>query len=243
MGSRLPAFIRQRGLLTGIRMYWHFKSGSRAPIRLPFLKHPVYFRKGGDAKIFEQLFIDREYDIDVPFTPSTIIDLGANVGYASILFANRFASARIFALEPEAGNNAQAVKNTRPYPNIRMVQGAIWHEPAPINLVDKGLGEAAYMVEPGEGEHMVNAYTIPGIMQEMDTDIIDILKIDIEGAEKELFEHNFSYWLPRTRILIVETHDRYRKGTSHAVFGALSQYNFSLTLSGENLVLYNEDLR
>jgi hypothetical protein len=40
--------------------------------------------------MFEQIFYTKEYDINVPFEPKIIIDLGANVGFASVYFANRF---------------------------------------------------------------------------------------------------------------------------------------------------------
>lgn len=243
MGSRLPFFIKQIGPVQGFRLYGHFKSGSKSPIRLPWLKHPVYFRGiGSDAKMFEQLFINKEYDVPVSFQPKTIIDLGANVGYAALFFANKYPAANIFSVEPDTSNYETAAKNVAPYKNVQLVKGAVWHEPATINLVDKGLGEASYMVEPGEGANTVRAYTIKEIMDLMQADTIDILKIDVEGTEKELFEHNYQEWLPRTRLLIVETHDRYKKGTSKAVFKAVSEYNFSLELSGENLVLYNQDL-
>jgi FkbM family methyltransferase len=243
MGSRLPAFISKRGLINGLRLYWHFKSKSKAAIRLPWLQQPVYFRGiESDARMFEQLFINNEYDVPVNFQPKTIIDLGANVGYAALFYANKYPQATIFSVEPDTDNHAIAAKNTTPYKNVQLVKGAVWHEAALINLVDNGYGEAGYMVETGKGPNTIKAYTITEIMQQLNTAIIDILKIDVEGTEKELFENNYQYWLPRTRLLIVETHDRYKKGTSKAVFKAISEYNFSLELSGENLVLYNNDL-
>ena len=76
----------------------------------------------------------------------------------------------------------------------------------------------------------------------LQTDLVDILKIDIEGSEKEIFEQGFEEWLPFTKILIVETHDRYKQGSSKAVLKAVSAYNFSLEVSGENLIFYNNDL-
>ena len=71
---------------------------------------------------------------------------------------------------------------------------------------------------------------------------IDILKIDIEGAEKELFSSGFENWLPRTKILFVEVHDDMKKGSSKSVFNATSKYNFRFTMQHENLVFINEDI-
>lgn len=242
MASRLPSFIAQRGLIPGLKLYLHLKSGAKTPISLPWLKHPVYFRSGGDAKIFEQIFIDREYEFPISFEPKTILDLGANVGYAALYFTNRYPATQIFSLEPESRNFEQAQLNTQLYPNIQLVKGAVWHEPSMINLVDPGLGEASFMVEAGSGLNNVKAFSISEIMDMMKIATIDILKMDIEGAEKNLFETNYQSWLPRTKMLMVETHDRFREGCSKAVYDAISQYHFSQGQRGENLVFINKEL-
>jgi FkbM family methyltransferase len=192
--------------------------------------------------MFEELFLKKDYNIEVPFEPKVIIDLGANVGFASIFFASRFPNARIFSIEPDEQNFLTAQKNTAPYKNITLTRGAVWHKPELINLVDKGQGEAAYMIEAGAGEHTVRAYTMEEIMSLMNITQIDILKIDIEGSEKEIFEHGAENWVPSAKIIIVETHDRFKKGTSKAIFNVIGKYDFSLEVSGQNLVLYNNEL-
>ena len=245
MPSRLPAMIKRFGFLDGLKLYSHFKSKTDAPVKLTNLKHPVYFRGKTDTTdffIFEQVFLDNQYDIKVPFEPKVILDLGANVGYASILFANRYPDSKIFAVEPDTGNYETAKKNLAAYPNITLIKGAVWHTSENINLIDDGFGEAAYMVKPGEGKNMVKGYTIREIMQMMGVNNIDLLKMDIEGAEKEIFENEAETWIPVTKLIIVETHDRYKKGSSNAVFNTIGKYDFSLELCGENLILYNNAL-
>ena len=162
--------------------------------------------------------------------------------FASVFFANRFPHAKIFSVEPDADNFATAQKNLAPYKNVLLVKGAVWHKPQTINLVDRGHGVAAYMVEEGAGKNEIRAYTIKEIMDIMGATGIDVLKMDVEGTEKELFEFGYEDWLPKTKVLITETHDRYKAGTSRAVFNAVGKYDFSLELSGENLVLYNNQL-
>ncbi|HXL58056.1 MAG TPA: FkbM family methyltransferase, partial [Chitinophagaceae bacterium] len=233
MTSRLPNILKGLGLSNGLKFYSHTKFKGRSPIQFSFLKYPVYIRNiKSDATMFEQIFVNKEYDIKVPFKPEVIIDLGANVGYASVLFANRFPKAKIFALEPEDNNFGIAQKNVQPYNNITLIKGAVWDKPEQINVVDNGYGEAAFMIEPGEGKHPVRAYTITEIMQITGMNYIDILKIDIEGSEKEIFENGYEDWVPVTKIMIAETHDRYKSGTSKALFSAIGKYDFSLEISG-----------
>ena len=223
--------------------YYHTKKLKEGALKFSFLPHPVFFRGiNSDYVMFKQVFVFKEYDIFFPFTPSSIIDLGANVGYASLFFATKFPSAKIFAIEPEHQNFLIAQKNVGPYSNIHLVEGAVWDKSASLNLIDKGFGEASYMIEEDAAGNGVVAYTIPQIMQQMNISEIDVLKMDVEGTEKALFEHGYEEWLPKTKIVIVETHDRYKNGCSKALFQAFSRYNFSLDLSGENLVLYNNDL-
>ena len=73
-------------------------------------------------------------------------------------------------------------------------------------------------------------------------DYIDILKMDVEGSEKEIFESNYEHWLSKTKCLIIELHDRMRKGSSDSVFAAVSKYNFTKLESGENVVFINNEI-
>lgn len=239
MPSRLPIYIKAFGYLNGFKLYKHIKSKSTGPLKLNGIASPVYFRGiVSDVFMFEQIFVDNQYNIEIKFEPKTIIDLGANVGFASVYFANKFPDAKILAIEPDESNYQAAIKNLNAYKNVSLIKGAIWNKSENINLIDSGHGEAAYMVKPGEGENMIRAYTIPEIFKILNVEEVDILKIDIEGSEKEIFEDGDA-WINKAKIIIVETHDRYKPGTSKAVFNAIGKYDFSLELSGENLVLYN----
>jgi FkbM family methyltransferase len=243
MKSSLPNFLKSLGVVEGLKLFAQYKLKIGKPLRFSFLKHPVYLRKiKSDVRMFEQIFVNKEYDINIPFEPKIIFDLGANVGYASVLFANRHPHAKIYALEPEDNNFAIAQKNLEPYKNVTLIKGAVWHTSEDISVVDKGHGEAAFMIEKGKSEKSVQAFTINEIMRLAGVAEIDILKIDIEGSEKEIFEQGFEAWIPVTKLIIAETHDRYKPGTSKAVFSAIGKYNFSLEISGENLILYNNDL-
>jgi len=67
------------------------------------------------------------------------------------------------------------------------------------------------------------------------------LKLDIEGAEKNVFEKKFEQWLPRVKILVIEFHDRMVEGCSSTVLKALSNYSFRSEIKGENTIFYNKE--
>jgi FkbM family methyltransferase len=142
------------------------------------------------------------------------------------------------------GNFDLLKENTANYPLVKLRRSGLWSHNVYLKLYDPGRGDNSYRVEE-TGRHEPGAFAAIGIadiMREQNWSTIDILKLDVEGAEKILFTSGYGAWLPRTRVLIVETHDRYIKGTSKAVFSAVSKYNFSCRLQGHNLIFYNEEL-
>ena len=75
----------------------------------------------------------------------------------------------------------------------------------------------------------------------MRVNIIDILKIDIERSEKKIFaDSNVHNWLNKVKVLIIELHDRYKKGGSYYFFKAISKYYWHFTFRGENLIFIRE---
>jgi len=62
-----------------------------------------------------------------------------------------------------------------------------------------------------------------------------LLKIDIEGTEKEVFAAG-GQWLEEARCVIVECHDRLVQQCESTVIGAMRSRPFGMRLSGEYLV-------
>ena len=80
---------------------------------------PIYLRlNSSDVPTYEDLFAKGDYGFSVQKSPTTIVDAGANIGLASVIFANRWPDATIIAIEPEAGNFDLLKKNVAPYGNI-----------------------------------------------------------------------------------------------------------------------------
>ena len=209
------------------------------------IAHPISLRSGTfDFNTFRQVFVYKEYNFEIPFTPRTIIDGGGNIGLASVFFANRFKGAKILCIEPD-GENFELLKlNTKAYPEVKPIQAGVWHKPAYLKVVDHGYGHWGFMVkeveptEPGA----IYSVSIGQLLLENNLIEIDLLKLDIEGSEKEVLTDNYQEWLPKTKVLVIELHDRMKAGTSHAFFKAITSYNFSVEQIGENMVCYRNDV-
>ena len=163
----------------------------------------------------------------MPFSPKVIVDAGANIGMASIYFTHRYPAAKIIAIEPEASNFAMLARNVRPYPAIVPVRAALWNRDGEISVCEPdpatgARGNWAFVTREGPGIK-VRAITIRTLMKEMQIQDVDLVKIDIEGAEKEVFES--SDWLNTARCLMIELHDRFRPGCSEAVDSVAQRFS------------------
>ena len=199
-----------------------------------------------DIRTFEQIFMYGAYDFLVETQPNVIVDAGANIGLASIYLANRFPNAKIISLEPEIDNFELLKINVAPYPNIIPLQVALWHKNEEICLMDSGRGKWGFVVRSKEGKqqspetpqndmhHTVMAVTVDKLMEKYELDRINILKIDIEGAEKEVFSDS-TPWIDKIDSLIIELHEFLRPGCNHSFYNGSDGFDQEW-LQGENVI-------
>jgi FkbM family methyltransferase len=168
------------------------------------------------------IFKTKSYEPRIPdFSPRTIVDAGANIGMASILFALKYPKARIVAIEPEPSNFARLVRNVAPYKMITPIQAALWKEDGEVNLgASTAHPKGAFQIVD-KGRQRIRAITVDTVMREAGTDSIDLLKVDIEGAEIEVFES--CAWIKKVQVIAIELHDRVRPGCSSIVKSAASE--------------------
>jgi FkbM family methyltransferase len=237
-------YIETLGWTSGLSIFAKVKFNSTESIKLKHIKYPFKLRSGSsDINAFRQVFIYNEYNFEVT-EPSFIVDGGSNIGLAAIYFANKFPMATIVSIEPEIENFKLLLANTNNYSSIHPLQSGIWSSSTFLKVRNIGLGNWGFIVEEQqhEDEDTFSAISISDILQKFNKTRIDILKLDVEGAEKEIFSSNYQDWLPNTKVLIVELHDRMKKDCSKALFKALLNYDFTVEQLGENLVCVNQQL-
>ena len=199
-----------------------------------------------DIRVFKQIFVDNEYDsLNLPETAKTIIDLGANIGLSVFFFIKKFPDARIVAVEPDAVNFSIMEKNLEKFSkSVSLLQAAIWPTDGEVSLVEEdddhtSLGAWGYRTETSKDNSAlsVKAVSIPTIMKQYDMDFVDILKVDIEGAEYELFEKNYEDWIDKVGLVIIETHDRFKPNSEAVVRKALKGRFDELPMKGKTCFL------
>ncbi len=208
------------------------------------IKHPVFVRIATtDVSVLAQVLVELQYDVPLPGAPKFIIDAGANIGLSAVFFANKFPAARIIALEPEDSNFELLKKNTSGYPQVTPLKGALWNEHKQICLVDPGDGNHGFQTSDGlhpDGRQrgLVQALSINSLMEKMGVNHVDLLKIDIEGSEKEVFETSAT-WIGKVDVIMAELHDHLKPGCTDAFRGATNSFRGQMS-KGETVIRLRE---
>jgi FkbM family methyltransferase len=205
---------------------------------------PIFVRSDGtDMAAFEQVFFQKQYDLAPDGEVKWVIDAGANIGCASRFFRLKFPNATVVAVEPDEANFSMLERNTASDPKIFRRRAALWPVSEPVAIADPKAASWAFQVRPAtEGEAQFPSVTVPELIAEHGIDVIDVFKIDIEGAEERLFSAPVDAWLPKVRMLHIELHDRTNPGCSAALFRAVLRRPFRTSLLGESLIIEFTDL-
>jgi FkbM family methyltransferase len=202
------------------------------------LARSIWLRRNtSDLAVALKILEGYEYDLNLDFEPRVVIDAGANIGVSSLFFAKRFPKARIHAIEPEESNFSLLQSNCEGIENIVAHRAALWPYSTQLLVSDTKAEKWAFSFEERCGMGNIPAITIADIVKQEGTDIIDILKLDIEGGEKALFSNGVAEWLPMVKIIIIELHDRFVSGCSKAFYSSICSRTFSQEVLGENLVI------
>ena len=176
-----------------------------------------------------------------------IIDAGGYIGTAAIALARMFPSATIVSIEPSTQNFALLCQNVEAFPNIIPLNMALLGTTRQAELRDRGTGEMCYTVfsatlnAPGTKLlHSAMGTTVDELMVLHSKSGVDILKLDIEGSEKEVLHHSRS-WIGQVGILVAELHDRINPGCSD-VFNAATEKMERLPSKGEKVIAINKSL-
>jgi FkbM family methyltransferase len=177
--------------------------------------------------------IDLIKDKDAPLK---IIDAGAYVGYSAAYFSAQLPNAKILAIEPDEENFNFLLKNAYCSRHIFPCWGAVWSKSRVLSVHKDQLDKkewSYYCKEDGVG---IAGKTILEHMKSLQWEHLDILKMDIEGGEFEVFKD--SSWLERVDIVAMEIH--HDLGNPHDIFDAFKKHKFSVSQAGETTIAVRE---
>lgn len=238
------------------------------PIQIGNTSRPLYFRpESTDIEVIKQVFAHKNYDLrslqcfprlaalaeaqQTSGLRPLIIDAGANIGASAVYFSIGFPKALVVAIEPERGNFELLVQNVSGL-SVKPIRGAIASQSGLATVIDPGIGHWGYrtmtvgVAEPSA--NIVGQITVNQIYESYLSNHFSpfIVKIDIEGGEKDLFSRNTG-WVDRTPLIIIELHDQNRlfahgNNLSESFFNCVSKYERYLLQVGELTFCIANDL-
>jgi FkbM family methyltransferase len=171
-----------------------------------------------------------------------IIDAGANIGASAVWFAVEHPKAQIVAFEPDQANYDLLRRNTEGL-RVEAHRAAIGSRDGRVNVSDPGQGEWGYQTEISD-TGACDMMAMSRVVEEKQAAgaVPFIAKIDIEGAERDLFQEPTA-WVDRFPLLIVELHDWLlpRQRTSEPFLKCVSQRDRDFVYIGENVFSIRND--
>jgi FkbM family methyltransferase len=208
--------------------YLFFEQGAADPRGLlqlrmspPVCTNVLLRKHKSDIATFEEIFNDGIYRSIIQHIPdiTSLIDLGANIGLASLYFASHYCNCRVFAVEPHPETYNLLTRNLQSLiaaGRCKTLEAAVWDR-AGVKLVPSGEEPDSFssfaVIESRSGESRnspIESFTMDQVLEMSGFSTVDLLKVDIEGAERQLLRGDVS-WLDRVSALAIEFHGASRK--------------------------------
>jgi FkbM family methyltransferase len=194
--GRAAADLRSRFLLAflGATTLWRSGTGRlRGPIkvrvRLGPKSFPVLLQTRTELAVLSEIALGDIY-ADADLIPARdIIDLGANVGLATLRLLATHPDARVIAVEADPMLAARLRENVKGLP-VTVVAAAIAADSEERTFYrsdSAAWGNSLDHVDPVQTSVKVSALSLPDLVRSQHVETVDLLKIDVEGAEWEVF--------------------------------------------------------
>lgn len=172
---------------------------------------------------YYEIYFKRYYSFSTSNISPRIIDIGSNVGLSIAFFTQEYPTAHITAYEADPTIFSYLKENATYFPKAELINKAIWTHNNGIELYSNGADSASIIV--GQGK----AISVPSISFKQileNENQIDMLKMDIEGAENNVFIEAKDH-IHKIKTLFLEYHSY--KGEAqhlHEILTCLAENNF-----------------
>jgi FkbM family methyltransferase len=204
-------------------------------------------RFAGDLDIFFEVFWNRTYRLPVGHIQQpilSVLDLGANTGISTAYFYTCFPDAKFYCVEPLADHIRLLETNLSgliPIDNLQWLQAAIGSKDGSGALIESRYTYNTKVKEDTDGS--LKVISMPSVFSFFSLEEVDLVKMDIEGAEAVVFaDPSCQQWLPKTEAIAIELHDDSGFGPASDLFhAAIRDQRFQISHSGELTICLRAD--
>ena len=209
--------------------------GKEIQLRTPIGKINVMMRNRQSARTIYSIFVREDYFIDKEY--KNILDLGSNIGISALYFLSRNKKNRIYCVEPDPNNAYFLKKNLKSFKNRSKISfSAITTDKKKYKNFNLSF-DGKYSSFKNLGRNLdetieVKTKTIDDLLNDVffKNNLPILLKLDIEGLEKEVI-NNFDFKSnPRIIQLIAEgtgyKENINKKGNLEVINGYIEKYTF-----------------
>lgn len=199
-------------------------------------------RKDSDLIVLIDVFVNDDSNVTLPWTPRFILDAGANAGFVTAMYARRYPTAKIIAVEPSHANAELLRRNCAGFNNVEIMEAGIWTSSAHLEIENPDEMSWAFRVREvaSPTARSFRGMTIHELADRFGPGaIIDICKLDIEGTERELMRAGWELWIDRVRCIVMELHGP----EAHQLYEQFVKLRpFRVSRAAEKVVMINEAL-
>jgi FkbM family methyltransferase len=142
----------------------------------------------GELHGLREVYVQGDYDLTLPEAPSTVVDLGGNIGAAAVYFATRWPDAQVVVAEPDPDAFGRLERNTSAFAAVRPLRVAVAESEGEAQLYRSGYSLTSSLVPGGPGSASsetirVSTLTLDALVDRHCGGRVDLVKFDVEGAE------------------------------------------------------------
>jgi FkbM family methyltransferase len=235
-----------------------------ATLKIGTQQRQFLFRPGtSDEHSLRQIFKDQHYSLsrlrragdlaayvrrnEARGLAPLVVDAGAYIGGSAVFFLAQLPRAQVVAIEPDLGNFQLLVKNVSGM-KVELMHAALASGAGQMRVIDPGEGcwglRTEAMTSKERAETIVPTVTVNHIFETHAAQCFPFaVKIDIEGAEKDVFSAN-TEWVAKTPLIIIELHDWLMpgQGTAAPFLRCIAALDRDFVFIGENVYSIANDI-
>lgn len=195
-------------------------------------KIKVQFENYRDLKTFREIFLEKQYKLNIcePRDIAVIVDIGSNVGYSAAYFFLSYPCAKIYTAEPVPETFERLEYVAKQDRRIIAEQVAIAGANGFTNMhcIDGATASSSIFSRVGETATIkVRTKTLREFLEGVSE--VDILKIDVEGAEQFILKDPA---INKARYIIAEIHPDLMKSSIEDLLKYLQNFNIHMEAIG-----------